>query len=409
MVKKLALQTTVQLIARSFTTLANFVTVLLIATGFGSLGLGQYNKIFAFIGIFSLFIDFGINAVFLKHDKEEKEFFSLVFLRLLIALSVVIFLQILLFFLPYNPITLSGFSPQEKMYISFMSLLLMIYAFSHSLNALFQKKLRLDLQVWPTLGLAACILIGGVVGYITHILFLFFIATIVGWIAYVIISFILVEKTLKLSVFKNIHLNKTYIKSMFKLSLPLGATLFMNVLYVRADTLILSFLRSTQDVGVYTLAYKFFDFPLTLSSFLMNALYPLFLKAKSENKEVFDALIKKYFLLVLLFSLGISLFAYIGAPLIGLIKSDFQSGIIPFRILILSYPIFFVSNFILWIVITQNKEKFLPFIYGASLVCNVVLNTLLIPRFGYMASAVITVVSEGLVLVLLLMVLFRKK
>jgi len=84
-----------------------------------------------------------------------------------------------------------------------------------------------------------------------------------------------------------------------------------------------------------------------------------------------------------------------------LVKPEFSPSILPFRILSFSYPIFFLSNLFLWVIITKNKEKVLPFVYGSSLVLNVFLNLIFIPRYGYNASAAITVFSELFVLLML--------
>jgi len=131
----------------------------------------------------------------------------------------------------------------------------------------------------------------------------------------------------------------------------------------------------------------------------MNAFYPLFLKKYMKNKMRFYHDVKNIAFVLFICAVVIVIVTFLLAPLIGLIRHDFEASIRPFRILIFSYPIFFLSNLLLWVIITENREKILPFVYGASLGLNVVLNGVFIPRFGLLASSFITVISEFFVLV----------
>jgi len=399
---KISLNTLYQLIARSFITFANFIIVLLVAKSLGSFGLGQYNKVFAFVSIFSLFVDFGINAVFLKVG-TGRDLSLLIILRLMIASIVFLLIQPILFILPYNNILHSGFSFQEKIYIEIVASVLFLYAFSHSLNAIFQKHQRFDLTILPSLVWGVISLIIGFYSFSVKSLSCFFWAMIFGLVGYVAAAFVLIRRHLWSCRDMPWHVstnNILFIKSLFKKSLPLGATLFLNLLYVRADVLILSMIRPTVEVGIYTLAYKFFEFPLSISFFIVGSLYPIFLKSHKQSKKKLYYQVKKSVFFILVFSFFIFIFSFVLAPLISIIKQEFYRAVLPFRILSFSYPIFFLSNLLLWAIITENKEKILPFVYGASLILNVVLNLMFIPRFSYNASAVITVFSEMFVLLI---------
>lgn len=393
---KIAYHTLLQLIARSLATFANFLIIIMIGKTLGSFGLGQYNKVFAFIGIFSLFVDFGINASFLKLGRDN-DVGRLILLRLLIAVVVFLVIQPLIIFLPYDNSFQTGFSPQEKLYIEIVASVLFLYAVVHSLNALFQKWQRFDLLIWPNLAYGVSALAIAFYAVFTHQLLFFFLATSGGLALYSVTAFFLAAPSF-LQVNSGQSVSKTLVRRLFLKSLPIGLTLFLNILYVRADVLLLSFFRPTQEVGIYTLAYKFFEFPLSLSFFVMNALYPVFLQKHQENRRHFYHEVKKAVFWLSGFSLLILTLAFFFAPLVGLIRQDFLPSVAPFRILVFSYPIFFLSNLLLWVIITENKEKILPLVYGSSLAANVMLNLIFIPRFGYMASSAITIVCELFVL-----------
>lgn len=397
------LQTIFQFIARIFSTSANFILLLLVARKFGSDGLGSYNKVFSFIAFFVLFVDFGLNSIFIKLPDYRKRFVSLISLRFILSFVLLIILQPLLFVLPYNPVTQTGFSLIEKMYIEIIAFSLILYSFIHSFMAVIQKERIYEKAIIPQIIYAVIVLMTAVAGFQSRSLSLFFVATIVGLVGQIVsLAFLLRFVFLKASrmytiSFANI---KPFMTDLLKRSIPIGTTLFLNSLYVRVDVFILALLRPTGDVGVYTLAYKFFEFPLIFSFFIMNSLYPQMVMSYQIGIKNLNVFIKNRMWKMIAFSVLLSIIAFVFAPLITLIKGDFIGSVSAFRILALSYPIFFFSNILLWTIITVNKEKILPLVYLVSLVMNILLNILLIPRYGYIASAWITVFTEGLVLIM---------
>lgn len=394
-------QTLFQLIARIFSTFANFVLILLIARKFGSGGLGSYNKVFSFIAFFTLFIDFGLNSIFIKLEDYKKQFITLIVLRLFLSLLLIFVLQFILFFLPYDELTMSGFSFLEKIYIEIISLSFILYSFIYSLMAIVQKERVYERAIIPQVLFSIFLLIIGFIGYESNNFLLFFIATLIGLLVQIISLALSLKSIFKKDkgyrlLIKNIFIE---VKELLVRSIPIGATFFLNSLYVRVDVFILALLKPNSDVGIYTLAYKFFEFPLIFSFFLMNTMYPQMVEANKDGKGTLLSFIKKRYLYILLFSLIITILAYISAPLIGLIKKDFLESINTFRVLLLSYPIFFTSNILLWMIITVNKEKILPFIYGLSLVVNAGLNWIFIPKYSYISASWITIFTEMIVLV----------
>lgn len=59
----------------------------------------------------------------------------------------------------------------------------------------------------------------------------------------------------------------------------------------------------------------------------------------------------------------------------------------------------------MWALITLKKQFALAVIYGVSMIVNVAGNCLLVPVYGFMAAAWVTVACEGLVLLLSVSVL----
>jgi O-antigen/teichoic acid export membrane protein len=166
-------------------------------------------------------------------------------------------------------------------------------------------------------------------------------------------------------------------------------------------------LARTPDVGIYSLSYKFFDFLIALPLFLSNAIYPLLLKEK--NKPSIYTTTKKYFFIFLAFSLVVLVPFWFVSPIFSLIKSDFVASVIPFRILLFSLPFFYVTSLLQWVLITLGKLKFLMYVYLLSMAVNIFLNLIFIPKYSYVASATITLVSEAIVFTLLIVKIISER
>jgi O-antigen/teichoic acid export membrane protein len=391
-----------QLVARSATSFIGFLITLIIARHYGVLGYGDFTKITAYVALFYLVIDFGLNAFFLQ--SENAKFKNLFHLRNLITLGIFILLNLLALFLPYNAVTGAGFSLAERMGIFIFSFSIFAQSIILSTSAIFQKKL--DYFDY---------MLGMIIGSIVNLVVVFLFTFLNFSIFYVLFGFVFssfVGALILLLLIKQqwlpVSLDKKFSMEILKNSWPLGLMLIFNLVYFRADMFLLSILKSTSDVGIYGLAYKFFDFLIAIPLFISNAVYPFLIKAKGD-RQLFFSLVWKYFLIFVASSIVVIIPFWFASPLFSLIKSDFIYSMIPFRILLISLPFFFATSFLQWVLITLGKQRFLMWVYFASTVLNILLNIIFIPQFSYVASATITLISEGVVFVFLLFALFRSR
>jgi len=390
--RKILQNASFQLASRLITTGIGFVITILIARHFGPATFGDFSKITSFVALFYLVIDFGLNATFLKNPKS---FSSLFYLRL--ALSFLIFASsnLIAQILPYDPITGIGFSPLVRMGIFVFSFSLFAQSVIFSSSAIFQKNLRYDLfLVSQTVGSVFNLFLIAILLFfaksLTFVIFAFSLSTFLT----AAVSLFFVQERLK-------GFDSKYSKMIFLGSIPLGLTLLFNLVYFRIDILLLSIVKPNIDVGIYSIAYKFFDFFIAIPLFLSNALYPKMLSTLKEKKD-FGSLIKNYLIVYLGFSIVVVIPVWFLSPLFSIISPAFSKASIPFRILILSIPVFFLTSFLQWILVSLNKQKFLMWIYGVSVIINIVLNLALIPKYSYLASAVITGVCELFILIALI-------
>lgn len=395
--KAVAINTSAQLIGRAIGALTMTAVTIMIASRLGASGYGDYVKVTTYAAFFYLIADFGFNAVFL-HQDEKQYFPSLVALRVILGALLIGIALIVLSFLPGS--ASQGYSPSVRVGILLFAPTILFQAMITTSNAVFQRHLRYDKAAWA-------IFFGSIATLLLLVIFMYQLKTtsllaILGAVAAgsfltAVVSYGFAKSFLKLPSFEP---SLVEIKKLFIPSIPLGITLVFNLVYFRADSVVITLTRPTAEVGIYGLAYKVFELLLVFPTFFMNAVYPLMLRGKE---------LKKLFLSSLFFLFGISLVVTIGvwfaAPLLTIIKSDFFASIPALRALSLGLPLFFVTAATMWTLVAQKKQKILAYIYGFSMVGNVVGNILLVPTYGFMAAAWVTVGSEAIVLLLSLFVL----
>ena len=397
MKKIVAANTLAQLIGRGISALTTLVVTILVARQFGASGYGDFVKITTYAAFFYLIADFGINAIYLQHDTVES-WPALVVLRLIGGVMLMVMALLLLMLLPGT--VNQGYSPMVRLGILFFSPTILLQGMITTANAVFQKKLRYDLATWAIFfGSVSTILL---LWRTTNMYFLVG-AVGAGTLVTALVSYLYATKLVGPARFAP---TVGQMKRLLIPSIPLGITLLFNLVYFRADSVVITLTRPTTEVGIYGLAYKVFEVILVFPTFFMNAVYPLMV---SQDDKKFREILRQSFIFLFLTSLLGVAAVWIAAPLVTFVKNDFVESVGALRVLALGLPFFFVTSATMWGLIAKKKQTTLAFIYGASMLVNIVGNILLVPKYGFMAAAWMTVVGEGMVLVLSAITLFTTR
>ena len=389
-----AINTLAQLIGKFFGAGTTFILSFIIARQFGASGFGDFVKITTFVSFFFLMADFGLNAIYMQRT-DDQALPSLFGLRIIGGVGLMLCCVAILAFLPQS--ASQGYTTFVRIGIIVFAPAIIFQALITSANAVFQKHLRyIDATLavvagsGVTLGVLLLVWIsqiqigGAILGVI---------ALLSGSVATATVSLWLAHRITPLSV----GVSMSSMGRLFTATIPLGLTLISNVVYSHADSVILAVTRSSPEVGTYGLAYKVFETLLVLPTFFMNAVYPVMLVAH-ERHERFVRLVKNIAGALLVSSIVLFFIAWFCAPYFIFIKSDFLSSVIYLRVLSFSLPFFFLSSLTMWMLVTYKRQWQLAWLYGLGMLINIGLNIWFVPRFGPIASAWITVISEGLIL-----------
>ncbi len=402
--QKLASNTLYQIIGRVFSSGASFLVTILVARHFGVIAYGDFAKVTAYISIFYLFVDLGLNAIFLQREDAQIRFRDLFYGRLIIALVIVLVSNALGFLLPYNSVANIGFSPMVRVGLGIFSWTILTESILFSAMAVFQRKLIYQKVMGATIiGAVVSVTSAAAFAILNFPLLWIFVALLMGAIAEAGAAIVFTDERLF-----PVKIDVKFAKHLGVETLPVALMLIFNLIYFRIDTIILSLLKPTLDVALYDIAYRIFDFLLAFPLFLSNVFYIRFITDEKNNRSVKSKLLF-YILSFAIIGAFAAIPAWIISPYVfSFIKPELIDAVVPMRILLVSLPIFFATSIFQWIFISQKKQRELAWCYAILVVVNIALNLLFIPTYSYVGSAIITGGSELVMFVIMLGMFLRK-
>lgn len=409
MFKKVIFNTGAQVAGKAITASITLLITVIIGKNLGPAGYGEFTKIFVFVGYFYILADFGLNSIYIKIAKENEitHLKPLLGLRLIISISLALIAVVASRFFPFDPTTSTGFSPLVKTGIAIAALTIITQALFTTTNAFFQKILRYDLStISASLGYIAILTTAVVVTSFSKSLLGYTSAYVIGGIILATAAYLqVVNRTKKFfTPTFNIQEFSTFLKPAW----PIGIALLFNLIYFRIDVLILSNFRSSTEVGLYGLAYQFFEAALAIPIFFSNAIYPPLANFYKVNKQRFQKEVKNWLFILSGVSILLTITMFSVSHLIPSIFGRNFGGSVPaLQILSIGFPFFFISALLWHLIIIYDRQRYLTLIYGAGALFNLVANLIFIPRNGYIAASIITVVSEVFIVALLAAVVWR--
>jgi O-antigen/teichoic acid export membrane protein len=400
---KIIVNTLSQFGSKISSVLLSLVTVSLLTRYLGAEKYGWFTLVFTYVSFFTTLADVGYNQTIVREYSRDSERSIRVYSTLfnfkliLIGLSVILALIGLLFF-PYEPML--------KTAIIIGIVAVAVSNLGSYGTSILQSQLRLD--VVAALDIFIKVITVVFIAIFVHLGLNFY--YIVGSILIGNVCGLIVEYfTIKDWIVFHFYFDKALIRKILRISIPVGITAFLSILYFKVDTLMLSLMRSPEEVGIYGLSYKLLDNILMLWGLFMASIFPLLSRyyGKHQITEYNDLFRKTLFILIVLSVLVIFLgntFSFLIMRILG--GSKFFASMQPFKILLWSLPLLFLDNVFYNVILSFGKTKYLIFPLIVSLVINVLLNLYAIPRYGYIGASYTTIITEGFIAVLYVIILF---
>lgn len=191
-------------------------------------------------------------------------------------------------------------------------------------------------------------------------------------------------------------------KWMLLTSFPLMINLMLATIFFRVDVLLLKPLKGDQVVGYYSAALKYVDGLLIIPQYFTQAIFPLMSRYAATSR---DSLLRAYVLslrLLLIVALPIAAgMPFIAEGLILLLGGAeyLPESMIALQIIIWFLPFSFVNSVTQYVLIAIDQQRFLTKAFLIGVTFNILANLLVIPTFSYLGAAVVTILSEIVLLI----------
>lgn len=389
--KKVAHNTLTQIVGKIISTILGLFSIALITRYLGKTGFGEYTTVITFLTFFAVTADFGLTLVTsqmisARNIDENKILNNLFSFRLVSALFFLSLAPLIVIFFPYSPAIKFG------VLITFISFL--FPALNQIIVGLFQKKLCIDKDAIGEVVSRAVLIIGIILtkkwnAGLNGIL----ITTVVSAASSFLIHYFF---ALKFTVIK-LEFDWQIWKKIISKSWPLAITIVLNLIYLRADTLLLSLFRSVEDVGLYGATYRIIDILTTIPFMFAGLILPILTTAWfDKNYDYFKSSLQKSFDFMALLAIPLVAGAwFIGRPImIYAAGSDFANSGDILRVLIFAVAAIFLGTMFSHAVIAIDKQKKMIGFYVFVSISSLVGYLVLIPKFSYFGAAAVTIYSE---------------
>lgn len=391
MSKKLVKDGLLLLIAKLVSIGSGTLIAIFVARYYGVNIYGQYTTAIAFITFILTFTDLGLDTFMLKECSRDKSKLNRYYGNiLLVKLLILLISSAIIILLAFN----IGYSEDV---VKLIIILIPNCIINYVINTFF-----VVMQIEDKLGTNAKIQILQSTLIIVVAIFIM----ILGLKIYIyailqsIISIILLLVYLAI-IPVNFNATFKYTKVLVYGSIFFGLSSLLYIVYYKVDTVMLSLMQGTYEVGIYESAYKVVNILISLIVILDNLIMPKFFRLYKENKE---KMIESYKILLnygLILGVSFSVvLVYMSKYIINILYGrQYSDAIFILQILVWTVSIRLLAATVGFVITAsdnmQKKVKFQAFFA----VLNIILNWILIPIYGVGGAAIATVITELMVFI----------
>ncbi len=183
-----------------------------------------------------------------------------------------------------------------------------------------------------------------------------------------------------------------------KAALPFGLIVAFYLVYFRVDSVMISFFRGDAEVGQYNAAYTLVSALLFLPSGLVAALFPKLAGDYRSPTDNVDAPFQKAGRYLLVMSLPMAVGGWLlSGQLMGfLFGAKYLPAANALAVLAWTLPVWFITFLQGNILTIIERQKAVAAVGLVNMIFNVLINLVIIPRYGFTGAAATTLVTEVL-------------
>jgi O-antigen/teichoic acid export membrane protein len=388
-----------QTIARAGVLGLGLVTTILLTRHLGVASYGDYIIVSVYIALFAVLFDWGITTMLGRElprvENPDEVVGKALALRLTLAVPVCL-LAAGVAFLVY------GGESEEQARNGILLALPTIFAIAtiNTLAPVFQVRMKMD-------RVAAAEIVSQLLGAIAIVLLVasdrgfyeLVLATVLTSVTYGLFVYLFARRLARIRLLVDFD---AWLR-LLRVALPLGLAVVVGTIYFRADALLLSLLKGSHDVGIYGVAYRFYEMTIPFPAFFLAPVFPLLSTAavSSAGTGEFSQLLQKSFdVLTIAAVFVVAITVPLAPDLVLLVAGEsFEDSTGPLRILMLGAAFAFIASLLLFALIALDRQRSVLLLTLVALVVNLALNLALIPEYSYNAAAAIATGTQLVIVV----------
>jgi O-antigen/teichoic acid export membrane protein len=359
------------------------------ADGFGVLSFGL-----AFTAIFSIFTDIGLQSLMIRDIARDKALAA----KYLGNVAVVkVLLGVLTFGVMALVINLLDYPQQTVNVVYLLGLAVVLNAFSLMFYAVFLAYERMEFQALGQV-LGGAIMLAGAFWAISHDY------NVAGFaLFYTIASVVTLGYSFVISAWKftlpRIEVDLGFWKRTFKEAWPFGLAAMFAAFFYSIDSVMLSVIKGDEAVGWYSAAYRLILVLMFIPVAYFSSIFPIMSRLHITSKELQRFAYERSFKYMLILGVPIGAGTTILATKIVLLifGAGYVNSITALQVLVWSMVFLFVSTIFTSLFASANKQIVVTIVVMICAVANVILNIILIPRYGVTGASISALATQSLV------------
>lgn len=397
-IRKITKNVGVLFISQILSNVLGFFTLIYSARYLGVEGFGTLSLALAFTGILSVCMDMGLNTLTIRevarNNNLAKDYISnTIFLRAILSLITIIFLFIIVYIIGYNQQTIEV--------VLIIALYMILNTFTQMFYSIFQAFEKMEYQSIGII-LNNVILLTGILLAIFYKVDIIKFSSVYALMAAITFFYSYIICYWKFFTPKMRFNQINHCKKLIRESWPFAITGISINIYIWIDTVILSTIQGQEAVGLYNASYKLILVLLFIPIVFNNALFPSMSKYYNSSKEALKISFEKLFKITMMIGIPIGIgTVLIANKVILLVYGDkYINATIALQILIWSTVLIFARGPFERLLAASNKQLTTTKIFIIGVIFNIILNLLIIPIYSYIGAAIVTVLTDILVLTL---------
>jgi O-antigen/teichoic acid export membrane protein len=185
--------------------------------------------------------------------------------------------------------------------------------------------------------------------------------------------------------------------ALLRASIPFGLIGFTLGLSYKFDSVLLNIFRGDVETGYYNAAYNLVFSTVVISNVINTSLYPSLARQAARAPQMLPAIYERALRYLLLFALPIAVGGSVLASQIipFLFSAAYLPAVQALQVVVWVIPLMFASEFLGYVILIGGAERAAARAVVASTSINVLVNLLVVPRYGFLGAAVMTVLTEA--------------